>query len=181
MDRRVQRTRSAVLAALLDLVGEQRWERISVQDVIERAGVSRSTFYAHYGNKLDVITSGIPELAAMVTVDPATGTLDLAGLFEHAAEMAEVIGPLLSQPVLGELSAAVERGLVEAVAGMIDETAAPRLAPFAAGALLSSLRVFATQRPRPPAAEVAVELSGYLARLLDGHLRSVPPAERRLS
>ena len=175
MDRRVQRTRAAVLAALLDLVGERRWERISVQDVIERAGVSRSTFYAHYDNKLDVITSGVPEVAALITVDPATGTLDVAGLFEHAAEMAEVIGPLLSQPVLGELSAAVERGLAEALGQVIDEAAAPRLASFAAGALLSSLRVFATQRPRPPAAEVAAELSGYLARLLDGHLRPALP------
>ncbi len=171
VDRRVQRTRTAVLAALLGLVAERRWERISVQDVIERAGVSRSTFYSHYDNKLHVLTSGIPDVAALVTVDPATGTLDLAGLLEHVAEMADVIGPLLSQPVLGELSAAVERGLAEVLARVIDESAAPHLVPFAAGALLSSLRVFATQRPRPPAAELAVELSGYLGRLLDGHLR----------
>lgn len=171
MDRRVQRTRASVLAALLSLVVERRWERISVQDVIDRAGVSRSTFYAHYDNKLDVLTSGIPDVAAMITVDPTTGTLDLVGLFQHAGEMADVIGPLLSQPVLGELSAALERGMAEALSRIIDQSTAPRLAPFAAGALLSSLRVFATQKPRPPATDVAAELSVYLGRLLDGHLR----------
>ncbi|MET7466333.1 TetR/AcrR family transcriptional regulator C-terminal domain-containing protein [Nonomuraea sp. NPDC005501] len=47
-DRRVRRTRSALARALIELVEEQDLARISVSDVAEGAGVSRSAFYAHY-------------------------------------------------------------------------------------------------------------------------------------
>jgi AcrR family transcriptional regulator len=50
-DRRVRRTRRALIAALLDLVNEKRYEQITVQDILERADVGRSTFYAHYVDK----------------------------------------------------------------------------------------------------------------------------------
>ena len=47
-DRRVRRTRSALARALIELVEERDLSRISVSDVAEAAGVSRSAFYDHY-------------------------------------------------------------------------------------------------------------------------------------
>ena len=46
-DPRVKRTRDALGGALLSLIGEKPFAEITVQDVLDRANVSRSKFYAH--------------------------------------------------------------------------------------------------------------------------------------
>ena len=56
-DRRSQRTRQTLSAALVELMLEQRYDTITVQDIIDRANVGRSTFYAHYQDKDDLLTS----------------------------------------------------------------------------------------------------------------------------
>ncbi|SPL97974.1 TetR family regulatory protein of MDR cluster [[Actinomadura] parvosata subsp. kistnae] len=48
VDPRVRRTQAALRATLIELVQHRDLSRISVADVAERAGVSRSTFYDHY-------------------------------------------------------------------------------------------------------------------------------------
>ena len=54
-DRRVRRTEGAVVSALIELVLEKRYEAITIQDLLERADVGRSTFYAHYRGKDDLL------------------------------------------------------------------------------------------------------------------------------
>jgi len=54
-DRRIRRTRQLLQSALLALLKEKRYEAISVQDIIERADVARSTFYVHYVDKDDLL------------------------------------------------------------------------------------------------------------------------------
>jgi AcrR family transcriptional regulator len=54
-DRRVRRTRQALTHALVELVLEKRYRRITVQDLLDRADVGRSTFYAHYRSKDDLL------------------------------------------------------------------------------------------------------------------------------
>ena len=51
MDRRQKKTRNAILKAFGELLEKRRYERISVQDIIEKADVGRSTFYAHFETK----------------------------------------------------------------------------------------------------------------------------------
>ena len=60
-DRRVKRTRDRLGQALRKLMEERPLEKISVQDVIELAGVSRSAFYAHYDDKIDLLLSDMDE------------------------------------------------------------------------------------------------------------------------
>lgn len=50
-DARGRRTMAVVHAALLALIEEQAFERITVDDIIQRAGVGRATFYRHYAGK----------------------------------------------------------------------------------------------------------------------------------
>jgi len=55
-DRRTRKTRQLLRSTLLGLLKEKRYEDISVQDIIERADVARSTFYTHYVDKDDLLT-----------------------------------------------------------------------------------------------------------------------------
>jgi hypothetical protein len=54
-DRRTRRTRQLLRDAFVALLKEKRYEDISVQDIIERADVGRSTFYVHYEGKEDLL------------------------------------------------------------------------------------------------------------------------------
>lgn len=55
IDKRIKRTRQLLRQSLLDLLREKRFDEISVQDIIDQAGVARSTFYAHYIDKEDLL------------------------------------------------------------------------------------------------------------------------------
>jgi AcrR family transcriptional regulator len=63
-DRRVRKTRRALHGALLELIIEKGYEAVTVQDIIDRADVVRSTFYAHFTDKQDLLRGGIQDLQA---------------------------------------------------------------------------------------------------------------------
>lgn len=92
-DRRSQRTQRILHEALMDLMQEKRYDDITVQDIIDRANVGRSTFYAHYEDKEDLMTSGLMHLmqilSQMVARPSETGEarlLPTQELFEHVQE-----------------------------------------------------------------------------------------------
>src|SRR5215213_3349989 len=92
-DRRSERTRQLLNVALVELMSEQRFDEITVQDIIERADVGRSTFYAHYLDKDDLLVSDflrvLDSLADHVRLQGAGGSLTpppLTQFFEHVQE-----------------------------------------------------------------------------------------------
>lgn len=54
-DRRIDRTVSSLRKALTELILEKHYDLITVQDIIDRANVGRSTFYTHFRDKEDVL------------------------------------------------------------------------------------------------------------------------------
>jgi AcrR family transcriptional regulator len=74
-DRRVTRTRRALKEALTDLILEKGYEGVSVQDVIDRADVGRSTFYAHFIDKDDLLMAILADLE-MPGLDPSSWKSD---------------------------------------------------------------------------------------------------------
>ncbi len=58
VDRRVQRTRQMLREALTALTLERGYQAITVQDILDRANLGRSTFYAHFRNKDELMLSG---------------------------------------------------------------------------------------------------------------------------
>jgi AcrR family transcriptional regulator len=54
-DRRPQRTKRQLSKALIELVQEKRFDEITVQNVIDRADIGRSTFYTHFRDKEDLL------------------------------------------------------------------------------------------------------------------------------
>ena len=57
-DRRVVRTRRRLKEALLGLIREQPYDAVTVQDIIDRADVGRSTFYSHFRSKEELLFDG---------------------------------------------------------------------------------------------------------------------------
>src|SRR5262245_50326481 len=53
-DRRTNRTKRSLSEALVELIQEKRFDDITVQNVIDRANVGRSTFYTHFRDKEDL-------------------------------------------------------------------------------------------------------------------------------
>ncbi|MBL4684285.1 MAG: TetR family transcriptional regulator [Nannocystaceae bacterium] len=63
-DRRVRRTQRALYDAMIQLILEKGFDAITVAEIAERADVGRSTFYAHYAEKEDLLQGSIDELRA---------------------------------------------------------------------------------------------------------------------
>jgi AcrR family transcriptional regulator len=65
IDRRVQRTRQLLQDALLALILEKGYAAITVQDILDRANLGRSTFYVHYRDKDDLLVSEFEHFKVM--------------------------------------------------------------------------------------------------------------------
>jgi len=86
IDRRVRRTREALFEALLELILEKGYERVTVQDLIDSADVGRSTFYSHYRDKEALLVSGFDELRPAFEAAVSGGESPSLVVFRHAAQ-----------------------------------------------------------------------------------------------
>ncbi len=93
VDRRIRRTRQLLQETLPALILEKGYDAVTVQDVIDRADVGRSTFYAHFQDKEDLFLSEFETLRTLFEQHLSSGAagqqdpwaLTLT-LFEHAQE-----------------------------------------------------------------------------------------------
>jgi AcrR family transcriptional regulator len=91
-DRRVRRTRKLLHDAFISLVIEKGYEKTTIQDILDRADVGRSTFYVHYRDKEALLTANFDamheqlerELDKIAATGPVDVALPAALLFEHA-------------------------------------------------------------------------------------------------
>ncbi len=103
-DRRVRRTRELLRSALLSLIQEKGYERITIQDILDRADVGRSTFYAHYRDKEDLLESGFEDIRSALVAErnPSPDTIrpkgkflqPLLAVFEHVEAHRQFWRPL---------------------------------------------------------------------------------------
>ncbi|MFI0452126.1 TetR/AcrR family transcriptional regulator [Actinomadura sp. 6N118] len=157
-DRRVRRSQAALQGALIQLVEEQELSQVSVADVAERAGVSRSTFYDHYRDVHE-----LAEAACTLMIDDLIGSLPTFGpdspdrdptrslraffvsLAEHAGLYRSLLGPQGSARVIDHvrrrITVAIHLGVRRAVTGDASaqraaDTSHDVPAAFTAGALI---------------------------------------------
>lgn len=60
-DPRVKRTRQMLQTALYELLHENEFQDVTVQDITARAGVNRATFYAHFEDKFALMDYSLRE------------------------------------------------------------------------------------------------------------------------
>ncbi|MEV5410046.1 TetR/AcrR family transcriptional regulator [Thermopolyspora sp. NPDC052614] len=98
-DRRVRRTRQAIQRALVELILEKGYEPVTVTDIIDRADVGRSTFYAHFDGKQAVLRANLDEIAFLrPTPDPAGSLFAFArGMLEHVRDRRDLVRALIGR------------------------------------------------------------------------------------
>lgn len=92
IDRRIRRTRDVLGDALVELMHEKPFDSITVQQVLDRAHVGRSTFYAHYRDKNDLFLSDAEDFFEMMSTllsrraEVSNRVAPVREFFAHVAE-----------------------------------------------------------------------------------------------
>lgn len=191
-DRRVQRTRVRLREALVALMMEKRYEKITVQEIIDRADVGRSTFYNHYEDKDDLLLRGVAEIVRghdeapdYAPPGPHVGrarTIHTTGMFRHSHQNQTLHHMILQRHRHDPLLERVRAVLYDNVAGQLHQLAGqdaspsiplPLLAEFVSGGLLSLIHWWHDQAfPYPPEEMDAIfqqiAMPGLLALLEEG-------------
>ena len=153
-DARVRRTRDALGDALVALMQEKPFDTITVQDVLDRAKVSRSTFYSHYSDKDDLLMSDAEEFFEAISMalsqhgDKSDRVFPVREFFTHLADVQPFFKALVKSGrfqenmdlARGHFARGIERRLAELPRGRsIPPNELPAIAFAHAGALLSLL------------------------------------------
>lgn len=126
-DPRVIRTRQMLREALIATIVEKGYDATNIQDITDRAGLRRATFYLHYRDKEELLMSMMREtlddLMQKMEVDPAniltaeTQYAEELIAFQHASERADLYRAILS----GKGAAEITRGIRDHIAARIRE------------------------------------------------------------
>lgn len=108
LDRREQKTRAAIFGAFNALLQTKRYEKITVQNIIDEANIGRSTFYSHFKTKDDLLRVMCLNTFAEVFADDAASDENAADgrasslndkvhrLFDHLENTKENIASIVA-------------------------------------------------------------------------------------
>lgn len=130
MDLRVKRTLQLIQDAMIGLMGEQGFERMTVRDITERAMINRATFYLHYEDKYDLLHKMADGMLAELTrsmelppgfrphelnMDEGSPPPSFVRQFEHLATHAAfyrvMLGPMGQPGFAARMEAAIREAL----------------------------------------------------------------------
>lgn len=101
-DQRSKRTRDALGDALITLMHEKPFDTITVQDVLDLADVSRSTFYSHFRDKDDLFLSDADDffqhMANLLTMRGETSNrvAPVREMFEHVGSLGKLYDTMVA-------------------------------------------------------------------------------------
>jgi AcrR family transcriptional regulator len=180
-DPRVRRSREQLHRALVALILERGWDRVSVQAVCDRARVGRSTFYVHFADKEDLLIGGLEHVRDDLRRAPRRGPFSFVrGLVAHAGDSRR-----LFRAVIGKRSGlAVQRRFREIVGELMTEDLRAQGVPdravattsrFLGGALVELLLAWVDTR------DAANEVEREFAELAAPVVAAVLDSRRRVS
>jgi AcrR family transcriptional regulator len=189
-DRRVRRTKRRLRDALATLVHEKPLHAVAVKEILARADVGRSTFYAHFRDKEALLASAIRHTLGAGEADgpsrPAASADDLLRfslpLFEHVERRIDDFTLRVDMPARAALHEHLRRELAEVIEDRLrrarrghpgEESVVPPelVARHVAATFLLVLDWWAERRPRLAAREADAR---FRALVLPA-LAAVPP------
>jgi AcrR family transcriptional regulator len=108
-DARIRRTHERLGSSLVELIREQPMDHITVQHVLDRAKVGRSTFYLHFRGKHDLLLSQFEQfLEAMSTRlhqinEPSLRVMPVAEMFAHVGGQKKLYRALVESGQINDL------------------------------------------------------------------------------
>jgi AcrR family transcriptional regulator len=122
-DARIRRTCERLGSALITLIQEKPVDDVTVQDVLDRAAVGRSTFYLHYRDKNDLLLSQLEMFLEMMSTalsvrkEKSDRVVAVAELFAHIGSQNKLYRALADAERLNEFfdlaQGYFERGIVQ--------------------------------------------------------------------
>jgi AcrR family transcriptional regulator len=172
-DRRVRRSRSALMAAAVRLVSERGTTDIAVTDLAEAADVSRRLVYLQFGDRDTLLTEAAIDLVRRELLPQAGEGGDVsegvAALARHFAEHRAFYRPMLTgscafamTATLNRLFGSLNRSAVRKLFGELDEKTADDLSQFVAGGAATLVNNWVIDGTEPLDPE---ELTSRLLRL----------------
>lgn len=145
MDRRVRKTREALYSAFAALVAEKGYDQLSVRAILDEAHVGRTTFYAHFKAKEDLLRFGFTRLREQLASLPRSTAEDrrvfIRALLDHAKSHAGLFAALAGGAG-GGLAEAEFRGITEDIVAteIGPGEAQATMTTMLSGALLAGIR-----------------------------------------
>jgi AcrR family transcriptional regulator len=171
-DRRVQRTRELLQKSLIELINERSYDAITIQDIVDRANVARTTFYVHFTSKDDLFLSCHQSVLndfqygllyphplsreELLSPDVPPGmTSAFRHLLNERARLAPIFqgkdGPLILRRIRDWNTKEIEGNLRTAFAGVDSSIPLDVLATYLAGAQLALVQWWLEKhQPHPP-------------------------------
>lgn len=192
LDRRVVRTRQMLREALISLILERGYDKLTVNDITDRADLRRATFYLHYRDKDDLLLATLQEtfddlarqLEPVANNDHLGGKSELSTylvIFQHVAENSRLYRAILG----GQAGAAIARRIRAYLAHHVSRGFRPShdllvpadvLANYIAGAEVALIQWWLeSEMPYPP--EVMADMAQRM--LLHGVHGCVKPVDFR--
>lgn len=152
-DARVRHTREALGDALIALIQEKPFESITVQQILDRARIGRSTFYVHYRDKDDLFLSDLEEFLELLSTillrrqEASKRVAPVRELFAHVAEMRQLQTALVAAGKMHDFvemgqqyfARAIKRRLSQLVVSSAIDSHHAAMSHAFAGALMSLL------------------------------------------
>jgi len=168
-DKRVRRTHERLGSALIELIQEKPIDDVTVQEVLDRASVGRSTFYLHFRDKNDLLLSQLENFLEMMSTalsirkEESRRVVPVAELFAHIGKQKKIYRALADSGRLndffdlaqGYFSRGIEQRLRESK--RLPKLPQRELAVRAfalAGSLLSLLRWWLNRGAKEPPGEM---------------------------
>ena len=124
VDRRIQRTRQTLHGALMALVVEVPYDGITVQQILDRANVGRSTFYAHFQDKDELLMWGTEHLKEALSLSaaqppradgPEVLVVFSRAMFDHAHGYRKIYRALVNTSVWPHLRQRIQNIIAEQI------------------------------------------------------------------
>jgi AcrR family transcriptional regulator len=168
LDSRVRRTRDRLGAALRRLMQQKTLHEITVQDVLNQAGVSRSAFYAHFSSTQDLLLADMDEFLERIAtslcgMEQTERIVPVREFFSHVGEAEHIRAALVRSDRLSDFFDLAREHFARGIGCRLREIPRARalpkieremLAHALAGALLSHLDWWIRQRKRPSAEQM---------------------------